>query len=332
MYLSFASGLDKGFWEIKRFLSVGYFFKTAYGEKRGYMMKKVKILLSAYNGERYIEEQLQSLFDQTYPDIEIYVRDDGSVDGTLQILRKYAGKGQITLYEGENVGYRKSFHWLLAHCGDAEYISFCDQDDIWFPDKIEVSVKGLQGLDGCPAVYMTDFYWCDEEAEPLRENNAYKRRHGLQKYIARGDLEEFGFTMVMNRRVFLAIRDKDCTAYCAHDEVVYQYCLCNGKVIFGQRPEAYYRRHGDNASPQELVGGNYFSHFMWRIREFLLQDRRDEIYQQAEEFLQCFWEELPQEKREIYQFYLEKGHRFKKAVWRGRYRDTLLDEFCIRVM
>jgi len=295
-------------------------------------MEKVKILLSAYNGEPYIEEQLQSLFAQTYKNIEIYVRDDGSTDGTARILRNYAESGRIILYEGENIGYRRSFYWLLNHCGDAEYISYCDQDDIWFPDKIEVSVNGLKGLEEIPAVYLADFYWCDREAEPLHENNAYKRRHGLQKYIVRGDLDVFGFTMVMNKKVFLAIRDKNCTAYCAHDEVVYQYCLCNGKVLFGEKPEAYYRRYGGNASPHELVGGNRLSHFKWQIKEFLLKNRRDEIYRQAEEFLQHFGEELPEEKKEIYEFYIGKKHRWKKALWQGRYRDKLWDEFCNRMM
>ena len=71
--------------------------------------KKVAIVMSTYNGEKYIEEQLDSLFRQTYKNIEIYVRDDGSKDKTVEILKKYETQGKIHLYAKENKGFIKSF-------------------------------------------------------------------------------------------------------------------------------------------------------------------------------------------------------------------------------
>lgn len=75
--------------------------------------KKVIICMSTYNGEKYLEEQLESLFSQTYKKIKIYVRDDGSTDGTIDILKKYEKKGKITLVLGKNLGYIGSFMNIL---------------------------------------------------------------------------------------------------------------------------------------------------------------------------------------------------------------------------
>ena len=94
-------------------------------------MKKVIILLSAYNGEKYIREQIKSIINQTYSEIKIYVRDDGSKDQTPQILKEFADEGMIKLYLGENIGFVKSFLWLVKNCENADYYAFADQDDVW---------------------------------------------------------------------------------------------------------------------------------------------------------------------------------------------------------
>ena len=96
------------------------------------MDKKVNVLLSAYNGEKYIREQIESILEQSYKNIEIYVRDDGSKDGTLTILKEYEERGLIHLEAGKNVGFVKSFEWLIANGGEADYYAFSDQDDFWF--------------------------------------------------------------------------------------------------------------------------------------------------------------------------------------------------------
>ncbi|NCC44520.1 MAG: glycosyltransferase, partial [Clostridia bacterium] len=76
--------------------------------------KKVAVLLSSYNGEKYIAEQIDSILAQTYPNIDIYVRDDCSTDGTVAVLRPYAERGDIILMEGEkNLGYPEGFYEML---------------------------------------------------------------------------------------------------------------------------------------------------------------------------------------------------------------------------
>ena len=98
--------------------------------------KKVAVLLSTYNGEKYVGAQIHSILTQNYKNIEIVVRDDGSKDKTVEIIKEYMQKySNIVLHQGENLGFIKSFFELLKY-EDADYYAFADQDDIWLPNKI----------------------------------------------------------------------------------------------------------------------------------------------------------------------------------------------------
>lgn len=295
-------------------------------------MKKVNILMSAYNGEKYIGEQIESLLKQTYGDIEIHIRDDGSTDNTKSIIKKYMSDPRIKLYEGQNIGYKKSFYWLLSNCKDAEYFAYCDQDDIWDVNKIERSVKILEKYDEIPALYLCDFFWSDEKAKPLRRNKGYRKKHYLEKYITAGDINTFGFSEVFNLKAAEGIWNKECTSKLVHDQVIYLYCYCNGKVIWDDKANVYYRRFGENASVQEMVGGNKWSHFLWRVKTFLLKSSREDVYARYKEFLEAFQNDIPNKDAKKIEFYIKKGHRLKKAFFTKRYRETLVDEIAIRIL
>src|SRR5438034_9899284 len=104
---------------------------------------RINVLLSTYNGERYLGEQLQSLWKQTCQDFTVLVRDDGSTDGTVSLLRKAAVErpGRIQfITDGESrLGPRDSFAKLMA-AASAPYYAFCDQDDHWLPDKLALQL------------------------------------------------------------------------------------------------------------------------------------------------------------------------------------------------
>ena len=93
----------------------------------------IQILLSSYNGAVYIAEQLDSILSQSYKDIEVLVRDDGSKDDTLYILNAYANKySNIKIIAADgNLGSSRSFLELLSH-STADYVMFCDQDDFGY--------------------------------------------------------------------------------------------------------------------------------------------------------------------------------------------------------
>ena len=103
-----------------------------------YENKKILVLLSLYNGEKYVKEQLDSLMNQTIS-VDVLARDDGSSDRTVEIVDKYTKEhNNIRLIKGENIGFVNSFNLLMMNeiVDDYQWIAFCDQDDVWLPDKI----------------------------------------------------------------------------------------------------------------------------------------------------------------------------------------------------
>jgi glycosyltransferase involved in cell wall biosynthesis len=106
----------------------------------------IDILLSTYQSEAYIEEQLKSLFRQDYENWTLLIRDDGSTDSTINILenysRKYPGKIRLIIDELGNIGALKSYEQLLIK-SNSEYIMFCDHDDVWFEDKIRLCLEKM---------------------------------------------------------------------------------------------------------------------------------------------------------------------------------------------
>ncbi len=295
-------------------------------------MKKIVVLLSTYNGEKYIGQLLDSLKEQTWPDIELFIRDDGSTDNTVSLIESYADQLNLTLIRGENAGYKKSFYWLLENCPDADYYAYCDQDDIWLPHKLSRAVKHLEPWTDVPSLYLCDFYWSDENCVPQRTNRNTHKVHTLQKAITSGDMNTFGFSEVFNRKAAQAVKGHAFMDHCVHDQIVYLYCLCNGKTIWDPKPGVYYRRFGGNASVQEYVGGTRLSHFIWRLKTFLLHSSRDTVYERYREFFNAFGEELPPEDQEIFRRYLNRDCRLKKAFYPGIYRDTFIDDMSIRLL
>ncbi|MDT3387134.1 MAG: glycosyltransferase [Bacteroidota bacterium] len=125
-------------------------------------MKRILVLLSTYNGEDYIKEQLDSLFSQNDVLIHILARDDNSHDQTLSILRSYEKDSKdITVLSGENMGPARSFYELMLYAFNNmeryDYYSFCDQDDIWYSDKLYLAVKELEKRDNALGFYFSNF-------------------------------------------------------------------------------------------------------------------------------------------------------------------------------
>lgn len=133
----------------------------------------IHILMSTYNGERYLAEQLDSIIAQTYTDWRLYVRDDGSTDGTLSVLTGYAAKDKriAIVRDEENLGACRSFERLLTLYGDADYFAFADQDDVWRPEKLALCMSAMQKAEqaspGKPIVVHTDLQVVDEQLQEI---------------------------------------------------------------------------------------------------------------------------------------------------------------------
>lgn len=209
---------------------------------------KLTVLLSTFNGERYLREQLDSLLSQTVRATEIFVRDDGSTDGTVSILKDYAQRDALHWCEGENIGPGRSFWRLLSACGEADYCAFCDQDDVWDEDKLETAVDALKRLNPeLPALYCSDVRVTDEKRNLLAQHMIRACTpdypHALIRNLAPG------CTFVLNRSALDLLRHYDAEAQGIelHDWTAYQIISCFGTVVLDQKPHMDYRQHANNA-------------------------------------------------------------------------------------
>ena len=135
---------------------------------------KVNILLSTYNGEQYLKEQVKSIQDQTYQDWQLLIRDDGSTDGTVEIIQELVAQDERIRFinQGaiENLGVIKSFHTLLKY-EKADLYCFSDQDDVWLPEKIALQVaEAAKHPQEVPLLVYTDLKVVDENLNVQHES------------------------------------------------------------------------------------------------------------------------------------------------------------------
>ena len=108
------------------------------------MEEKVDILLATYNGEKYLKEQIESILNQTYKNIQIIISDDCSKDATRDILKEYENNEKIkVVYQEKNLGYVKNFEFLLKQV-ESDIYMLSDQDDVWKKEKVEKTVEKLK--------------------------------------------------------------------------------------------------------------------------------------------------------------------------------------------
>src|ERR1035437_8737190 len=128
----------------------------------------VTILLSTYNGEKYLNQLFESLFKQIDVEMSVLVRDDSSSDSTKEILRKYEEEGKLSWYTGENLRSAGSFMDLLFHAPDSEYYAFCDQDDVWEADKLYSAIKMLKQTQDKPSLYFSQTKLVDKDLNSIK--------------------------------------------------------------------------------------------------------------------------------------------------------------------
>lgn len=210
-------------------------------------MKTVLVMLSTYNGEKYLREQLESLLAQKNVKISILVRDDGSSDGTQQILNEYQNKGCLSWYTGDNKKPAFSFIDLIFHADNIyDYYAFCDQDDYWLPDKLEQAVFNLGSCNQNNSL----LYYCNPEiVDEQRKHITVKNINNRSQYF---DLMLLvycvpGCTMVYNNVLQNFLRLHKPMYVTMHDCWVYYICVALGGTVIGDhKTYIQYRQHGNN--------------------------------------------------------------------------------------
>lgn len=169
--------------------------------ERSFYMYSVNILMSTYNGEKYLREQIDSIMNQTDVNIILTIRDDGSSDGTIQIIEeaKNSYPDKIVLFIGENVGYRKSFLELLKLSQDSDYYGFADQDDVWLPEKCTKAIKCLKKNNSLVGLYASSLTITDEKLDVKYKKDISDMPNCIQGYFARTRLS--GCTYVFTKEL-----------------------------------------------------------------------------------------------------------------------------------
>lgn len=243
------------------------------------------ILLSTYNGAFYLKEQLSSLEKQSYTNIHLFIRDDGSNDLTCKILETFQTETHLRLtrlQSEKNLGALKSFEALLEHVvnhTDYEYIMFCDQDDIWKSDKVAQSLNAMQGLSqknsDTPLLIHTDLSVADEDLHVINASfwnyeNIDPSKNSLNRLLLQNTVT--GCTMMINRKLAkMALPiPKNCIM---HDWWIALVAAGFGKITYINQSTLLYRQHQENS-----IGTNDYNRVSIFYKIFKLLSAQNESY------------------------------------------------------
>ena len=227
------------------------------------MRKKVSIAMAVYNGEKYLNEQIDSIIPQLLPEDEIIISYDNSTDNTLNIIKEYASIDQRIKYYKNQIkpGVVKNFENAVNYCS-GEIIFYSDQDDIWMPDKIKKVLSKFE--DPKVTVVIHDSSLTDRELN-ITHPSTFKLRNGntnLFKNLIR--LSYIGCCLAFRsdmRKVVLPIP----TIYRSHDWWTGSICSCYGKMKKIDEVLILHRLHQNNATPVKRPSLRYQLSVRWII-------------------------------------------------------------------
>lgn len=260
---------------------------------------KTIVLISTYNGEKYLREQLESLLSQDTRPTKILIRDDGSKDDTVNLLEEYASNYPfIEYYCGKNMGPAKSFFELINKVDDYDYYALCDQDDVWFDDKLSTAINCLEKEDiKIPLLYAGRFILTDDNLDSLNSN--------MSKLYSFSDFSHSliyhsapGCTFVFNDEARKQIIKYDVNKeYCViHDAIIHKVVTMFGKMILDETPHMYYRQHSSNVYGLNAKGIKEFFH---RINNFINGTVKNYRSNTARSLLNVYGNECSNEKKEL---------------------------------
>jgi len=283
----------------------------------------VVILLSTYNGTSFLESQINTLLTQDYYAIDIQIRDDGSTDGTHEILSRFANNNtNINCRFEDNIGVVNSFFDLLKNCGESfDYYSFCDQDDYWQPNKISSAIKKMDTAESeIPILYFSRLEHVNDKLAHLEYSTIPERisfEHAIVENLATG------CTIIINRSARKLLLNRLPDFALMHDWWMFIVISALGKLIYD--PESYilYRQHSSN-----VVGGttNRFKANLKRFIPFiasLFNPTKKRTSDQLIEFKRLYIDKLDTHKLCIIDEFLDAKSDFMlrfRLVASGRYR------------
>ena len=288
----------------------------------------IAVAMSTYNGESHLEQQLDSVLGQDVGNLSVYVRDDGSQDGTLALLESYERQGSIHLLRGENVGVVASFLAAIAAVPcDVEFIALCDQDDEWHVDKLSRALSVLGQKDNSvPQLYCSEYRFCDADMNPT--GRSHLNRIGVSFPTMLYENMVSGNTMVMNRALANRVNEAGREGVYSHDWWIALVATALGELTFDDFVSLEYRRTGSNASP---TGSGGLSLLRYRLRTFFEKGELTNVARQLERLYRLYADEMPSERRALLERALTGG-RLSKAFVPVRLRQKPIEEAALRLL
>lgn len=254
---------------------------------------KVLVLMSTYNGERFLAEQIESVLKQEGVTVHLLIRDDGSSDRTIPIIEGYLEKHpNISLIRGENCGCADSFMALVREAAAMDdgydYYAFCDQDDYWEPDKLKEAVRLLSETPhSMSLLYLGAYQMVDAELNRIETRERHPAMNLAGAIVAN---LATGCTMVFNRELLDIVSSKAPRYMIMHDYWIYLVCLAvGGCVLYDKTPHILYRQHEKN-----VIGGKSDAAWKrWSVRFKKLFRKGDRFKSKlAASLLECFGDRM----------------------------------------
>ena len=289
---------------------------------------RIAVVMSTYNGAQHLRQQLDSILAQDAPNVRVYVRDDGSSDDTVRILRDYEERGQITLWAEPNAGVVGSFiDGITRVAEEADYVALCDQDDEWHPDKLSRALSVLQGRDqSIPQLYCAEYIYCDENMNP--GERSHLNRIGVTFATMLYENMVSGNTCMMNQTLARMVAAAGTTGVYTHDWWLGLLATALGELSFDDFTCLEYRRTGSNVSPS---GSGGIKLFMYRVRTFFQKGELSRVTEQLERLEELYGAQIAPEKHALLERFLRRG-RLAKAFTPVRLRQMLRDEVALRLL
>lgn len=271
---------------------------------------KVTILLATYNGEKYIREQLDSIFNQTFKNIDVVVRDDGSSDGTISILEEYKKSNRLSYIKGSNLGAFPNFIELIHIAPDSDYYAYSDQDDIWDKNKIEIAISEMERRTdkNKPAMLIHPNYAINNKKEIIEgpHTSGYENANNFPLGIVRNICQ--GSACVLNKPLMEQVKKIPRGENVEHDWWTYLVCLVlDGQIIAEKRPLIFYRQHGDN-----VLGAHVGTFYRLKRRFKMIFEKSNHSRQHlCKLLLELYGKEISKENKKI----LEEVVDYRKNIF-----------------
>ena len=297
---------------------------------------KIQILLSTYNGEKFIVQQLDSLLDQDYPDFDIFIRDDGSSDTTCEILSEYQSKNaNIYVVFADNIGVTRSYFELVKYAS-GDFFALCDQDDIWLPGKLS---RGLSVINKCSdpssSLYCSALQFVDSDLKYIGTTAPPRYQcleNAVMENIATGCTVIFGEEL---RQLFL---EAEATKMHMHDWWLYLLASAFGNVVFDPEHLVLYRRHEDTVTGLQLKSSRTLMARLKGFWGFIFNKRQLYGLSQAVIFGKTYASRLSPEQQKLFS-QLHRLHEFNHlwdrinfAVRSSVLFNDKLDNFAVRLL